>query len=318
METLLSVRNLSVAYKIGKKDLPAVSGINLDLNAGDSLAIVGESGCGKSTFGLSIPKLLPAEAVIKSGEIYLRDKNILLMNDSDLKNIRGGKIAYVFQDPLSCLNPVIKIEEQIRETLESHGYDDSLEENIIRLLSIVKLRDADRVSDSYPHQLSGGQRQRVMIAQALSCNPELLIADEPTTALDVTTQGEILGLLSDLISEFRLTLIFITHNFQIIGSVASKIAVMYAGEIVEEGNTSEVFKSPGHPYTRALISIIPKNIERLNRFNAIPGDLPDLSVLRSGCRFFPRCSSRTQRCEREDPVLIQEGNRKIRCFNPCL
>jgi len=268
METILSIKNLSVQYIVGKKIVPALKNVSVSLNRNDALGIVGESGSGKSTLGLSILNILPKEAKITDGEVCFRDRNIFQLNKEEIQTIRGGKISIIFQDPLSSLNPVIKISEQIRETLKVHHQDFS-DKKIKELFEMVQLANFYGIKDSYPHQLSGGMRQRIMIAQALASNPEILIADEPTTALDVTIQKEILELLKKLIKEFNLTVIFITHNFGIVYDICSRIAVMYNGEIIEEGKTSEILKNPKHPYTRSLLSVIPRSKQKIKRFDVI-------------------------------------------------
>lgn len=316
MEKILSIENLSVEYTVGKKIIPAVRNVSLTLNRGVSLAIVGESGCGKSTLGLSILNLLPKEAKITYGKIIFHSQDILRLDKKELQKIRGGKIGIIFQDPLSSLNPVIKISEQIRETLKIHSRDFS-DKKIEELLETVQLNNPKIIKNYYPHQLSGGMRQRIMIAAAVATKPEIIIADEPTTALDVTIQKEILELIKKLIKEFNLTVIFITHNFGIISDLCNKISVMYAGEIVEEGGISEIIKNPKHPYTKALLSAIPKTGKyNLERFNTIPGNVPDLACLPDGCKFNPRCPRKIEKCIKEEPQLEQKENRLLRCFNP--
>jgi oligopeptide/dipeptide ABC transporter ATP-binding protein len=312
---LLSVENLSIEYLVGDRHVPAVRNVSFCLEKKNSLAIVGESGCGKTTLGLSILKLLPNEARITHGSISLDGTDILKLKGEELRKIRGGRIGCVFQDPLSSLNPVIKIGEQMRETLDVHGLDTS-DEKIKTSLQMVQLGDTARVMESYPHQLSGGMRQRVMIAQALCAGPEILIADEPTTALDATIQKEILELLKKLTDELGLTLIFITHNFGIISGICKKIAVLYAGAIVEEGDTYEVFRHPRHPYTKALLSIIPKTGTKAHSFNTIPGSPPDPAILPAGCKFNPRCTRAIEKCRIQEPELVEQGSCLLRCFNP--
>ncbi|MBI5573769.1 MAG: ABC transporter ATP-binding protein [Elusimicrobia bacterium] len=314
MEKILSIKNLSVEYTVGKKIIPAVRDVSLTLNKADSLAIVGESGCGKSTLGLSILNLPPKEARISDGKIIFHEQDILRLDEKELQKIRGGKIGIVFQDPLSSLNPVIKISQQLRETLKMHHQDFS-DEQIEKLLEMVQLGNPKIIKNQYPHQLSGGMRQRTMIAMAISTKPEILIADEPTTALDVTIQKEILELIKKLMKEFNLTVIFVTHNFGIISDICNKIAVMYAGEIVEKGETLDIIKNPRHPYTKALLSAIPKK-HNVGKFNAIPGNVPDLSFLPDGCKFNPRCPRKIEKCVKEYPQLEQKENRLLRCFNP--
>ncbi|HAX62078.1 MAG TPA: peptide ABC transporter ATP-binding protein [Elusimicrobia bacterium] len=314
MDKILSIENLFVEYTVGKKIIPAVRNVSLTLNKADSLTIVGESGCGKSTLGLSILNLLPKEARIIDGKIIFHEQDILRLGEKELQKIRGGKIGIVFQDPLSSLNPVIKISQQLRETLKIHQRDFS-DDKIEKLLETVQLSEPKIIKNYYPHQLSGGMRQRIMLAMAIATKPEILIADEPTTALDVTIQKEILELIKKLMREFNLTVIFITHNFGIISDICNKIAVMYAGEIVEEGGTSEIIKNPRHPYTKALLSAIPKT-HKVKRFNTIPGNVPDLSAMPDGCKFHPRCPRKIEKCAKEEPQLKQKENRLLRCFNP--
>ncbi|MFH1540378.1 MAG: ABC transporter ATP-binding protein [Elusimicrobiota bacterium] len=327
MEKILSIENLSVKYIVNsstagkKKTIPAVRNVSLSINKADSLGIIGESGCGKSTLGFSILNLLPKEAKIISGKIIFNNQNILSsadesarqLNEKELQKIRGGKIGIIFQDPLSSLNPVIKISEQIRETLKIHNQDFS-DNKIEKLLEMVQLNNSKIIKNYYPHQLSGGMRQRIMIAMAIASNPEIIIADEPTTALDVTIQKEILELIKKLVKELSLTVIFITHNFGIISDICNRLVVMYAGEIVEEGETSEIIKNPKHPYTKALLSAIP-NVHNFRKFSTIPGNVPDLLSLPDGCKFNPRCSMKTERCVKEYPQLEQKQNRLLRCFN---
>jgi len=315
METILSIENLTAEYIVRQKVIPAVRNVSLSLNKSDSLAIVGESGCGKSTLGLSLLKLLPKEGKISGGRIIFRDQDIMQLSEKEMQQIRGGKIGIVFQDPLSSLNPVMKVSEQIREILRIHNQDFS-EEHIDKLLDDVQLDNPKRIRNSYPHQLSGGMRQRIMIAIAIASKPEILIADEPTTALDVTIQKEILELIKKLIRELNLTLIFITHNFGIVSEISNRIAVMYAGEIVEEGKTSEIIRTPKHPYTKALLSAISKLHKKSERFNTIPGGVPDLASLPDGCKFNPRCQKKIDICVKEYPQLEQKENRLLRCFNP--
>ena len=315
METILSIENLSVDYKLGRKIYHAVNNVSLILNKNDSLAVVGESGCGKTTLGMSLLNILPKEAEVVDGKIYFYNRDILNLNKNDITKIRGGRISMIFQDPLSSLNPVIRIGEQLRETLKTHRQDFSTGK-IEKILNAVQLADAGLIMNSYPHQLSGGMRQRIMIAQALCSGPEILIADEPTTALDVTTQKEILDLLKNLIKEFNLTLVFITHNFNIIAELCKRLAVMYAGEIVEEGILKEIFKNPKHPYTKELLSIITNIDSSSRKFNAIPGEAPDLSALTTGCYFAPRCKREIEKCKLRHPEIEYDGNRQFRCFNP--
>ncbi|MEW6558163.1 MAG: ABC transporter ATP-binding protein [Elusimicrobiota bacterium] len=314
METILSIENLSVEYTIGKKIIPVVRDVSFTVDKNDSIAIVGESGCGKTTIALSILNLLPKEAKITAGKVFFYNQQILQSGTKQLQKIRGKKIGFIFQDPLSSLNPVIKIGEQLRETLKIHGAV-STDAEIEKLLKMVQLDNPERIINSYPHQLSGGMRQRVMIAQALVPSPEILIADEPTTALDTTIQKEILELIKKLRSELNLTVLFITHNFAIASDICNRIIVIYAGEIVEAGTTTEILKYPEHPYTKALLSAIPKRAIKQTRFTTIAGSVSDLIMFPQGCKFQTRCPKKIEKCIIEQPQLKPKGTKLLRCFN---
>jgi len=338
----LEIKNLLVEYYRRKRIIPAVRNVSLTLNEGETLGIVGESGCGKSTLALAILRLIqPNEGKITAGEILFPvtgDRlqvtsnewvDLLKLPDEELQKIRGGKIAMIFQDPFTSLNPVIRIGEQIAETLRVHqqramspalarksgvNSEQRVKEKAVEILRQVRIPEPERVYNSYPHQLSGGMQQRVMTGMAISSKPKILIADEPTTALDVTTQKEILELLNSLKKELDMSIILITHNFGIIAQYTNRVAVMYAGEIVEEGGTREIFSKPLHPYTSALIRSLPKLKETTNRLSVIPGQVPDLLNLPSGCKFHPRCEKKMDICSKEEPYLTGLNEQKVSCF----
>ncbi len=334
MQNLLEIKNLSVEYYRRKKIIPAVRSVSLGIDKNETLGIVGESGCGKSSLALAILRLIqPNEGKISQGEILFRLQiadyklpivdngwvDILKLPDEELRKIRGGKISIIFQDPFTSLNPVIRIGEQVGETIKIHqlqvtGERLPVKNKVLELLRQVKIAEPERVFDSYPHQLSGGMLQRVMIALAISANPKVLIADEPTTALDVTTQRQILELLKTLKKELNTSIILITHNFGIISEYADRVAVMYAGKIIEEGKVKEIFTSPLHPYTQALIRSLPRSGEKPSRLSAIPGQVPDMLSLPSGCKFNPRCEKKMDICLSAEPGSFPVKQRKVSCF----
>lgn len=268
---MLALRNLSIDFGKGAGRVQAVKGINLTIAAGETLALVGESGSGKSVTGLSLTRLLPEPpAVYSGGEILFEGQDVLKMGPADLRRLRGGKIAYIFQEPSTSLNPVFTIRNQIAEALELHRPEvEDIDAEVVRCLDMVGIVDPAKRLHDYPHQLSGGMQQRVMIAMALACRPQLLVADEPTTALDVTVQAQILDQLRLLKGQVKMAMLLITHNFGIIGGIADRVAVMFRGNIVEEGTTQSVLKNPQHPYTKALIECIPKLGQRRRRLTTI-------------------------------------------------
>lgn len=317
---LLKIKNLSVDYFRKGKIIPAVRNVSLNLDRGSTWGIAGESGCGKTTFALSILKLISSHEGKIKGSVLFKNKEILTMPDEELRSIRGNEIGIVFQDPFSSLNPVIKIGDQIDEAILIHHPEISKKEarsKTLALLSHVRIHDAERIYHSYPHQLSGGQRQRVMIAMAISNRPKLLIADEPTTALDVTIQKEILELLISLQKELGMAIILVTHHFGIISETTDQLAVFYGGEIVEEGKTKEVIQNPQHPYTQSLLKALPQRksqYKKKERLFVIPGSPPDPTKLPSGCIFHPRCPFVIDRCKTEVPLLREiPENRKASC-----
>lgn len=257
---LLDVNDLRITFVTEDGEVPAVKGISFSVEAGETVAVVGESGSGKSVTALSLARLVPTPpARYDSGKILFQGEDVFAMNASRLRQLRGGKIAYVFQEPSTSLNPVFRVRHQIAEAIELHREDvTDVKAEILRLLDLVGIRDAARAIDAYPHQLSGGMQQRVMIAMALACQPALLVADEPTTALDVTIQAQILDLLRDLKKKLSMSVLLITHNFAIVANLADRVLVMYKGQIVEQGSAREILKNPKHPYTKALLACIPK------------------------------------------------------------
>jgi oligopeptide transport system ATP-binding protein len=308
MEPLLEVRDLRTQFFTQDGVVKAVDGVSFHLMPGETLGLVGESGCGKSITALSIMRLIPSPpGKIVSGEIIFEGEDILRMNDDEMRSIRGRKIAMIFQDPMTSLNPVLTINRQISEALELHlGMSkQQARQRAIELLKMVGIPNAEQRVDQYPHQFSGGMRQRVMIAMALSCNPSLLIADEPTTALDVTIQAQILYLIRTLQHEHNTALILITHDLGVVAGMTDRINVMYAGHIVETAPTEELFENPRHPYTVGLLNSIPRlDAPRKERLNPIRGLPPDLIDLPDMCPFVPRCDLAREKCSEKNPPLF--------------
>ncbi|MBO9307328.1 ABC transporter ATP-binding protein [Thermomicrobium sp.] len=308
MEPLLEVRDLRTQFFTQDGVVKAVDGVSFHLMPGETLGLVGESGCGKSITALSIMRLIPSPpGKIVSGEIIFEGEDILRMNDDEMRSIRGRKIAMIFQDPMTSLNPVLTINRQISEALELHlGMSkQQARQRAIELLKMVGIPNAEQRVDQYPHQFSGGMRQRVMIAMALSCNPSLLIADEPTTALDVTIQAQILDLIRTLQHEHNTALILITHDLGVVAGMTDRINVMYAGHIVETAPTEELFENPKHPYTVGLLNSIPRlDAPRKERLNPIRGLPPDLIDLPDMCPFVPRCDFAREKCSEKNPPLF--------------
>ncbi|MEM1550246.1 MAG: ABC transporter ATP-binding protein [Candidatus Methanomethylicia archaeon] len=302
---LLKVRNLKTYYQTTRGFVKAVDDISFEVNKGEVLGLAGESGCGKTTAALSIIRLLPPNGKIMSGEIIFGGKNILDMIEEDLRKIRWKEIAIIFQGAMNALNPVMKIGDQIAEAIMMHEKVSKKDawERAEKLLEIVGI-NSSRAKD-YPHEFSGGMRQRAMIAMALACNPQLLIADEPATALDVIVQAQILNLMRELKDKFNLSMILITHDLSIIAETCDKVAIMYAGKIVEYAPTKIIFKNPLHPYTTGLINAFPNIRERKKKLTSIPGTPPDLLNPPSGCRFHPRCPYAMEKCSKIEPKAIE-------------
>lgn len=317
-ETLLSVEYLRIVFGPPGREQVAVDGVNLSLSEGEVLGIVGESGCGKSLTALSILGLVPKPAGrVDHGKILLRGRDIVKCSDPELNQIRGKEISMIFQEPMTALNPVFKVGEQIAETIRVHeGISHRLARGrALELLELVGISNPNQRVDQYPHELSGGMRQRVMIAIALACRPKILIADEPTTALDVTIQAQILSLLKDLQREFGMAVILITHDLGVVAQVVDRVMVMYAGRTVEHGTVTDVFEGPSHPYTKLLLESIPSLEHDRERLQTIAGMVPSLSNLPKGCRFHPRCPSRREQCIEQVPTMVNvERNHQAACI----
>jgi oligopeptide/dipeptide ABC transporter ATP-binding protein len=319
METLLSIENLKTHFFTSSGVVKAVDGVNLTVPKGGRIGIVGESGCGKSVTALSILRLVSPPGKIVEGKILLEGKvDLLSLPEPEMRKIRGGRIAMIFQEPMTSLNPVFTVGNQIEEAAALHQDlpKNKRWETVIESLRLVRIPDPERVAKSYPHELSGGMRQRVMIAMALSCRPDLLIADEPTTALDVTIQAQVLALLKELQEKLRMAFILITHDLGIIAETVDQVAVMYAGRVVEQAPTIDLFERPRHPYTRALLKSLP-SLDRKGRLQTIPGAVPDLACLPKGCAYQERCEKVEARCREEEPDLFEWGRgHRGRCFYP--
>ncbi|WP_163972118.1 ABC transporter ATP-binding protein [Oceanobacillus halotolerans] len=318
MASLLNIENLKTYFFQKKHVVPAVDGVDLKLNKGETVALVGESGSGKSMTSLSIMGLVPKPGgEIVDGKIMLEDINLTELSEDDMCKVRGKEISMIFQEPMTSLNPVLTIGEQLVEVITYHqGVNRaSAVEKAIELLQIVGFSRAEEIIRDYPHRLSGGMRQRVMIAMAMSCNPKLLIADEPTTALDVTIQAQILELLKNLTKEFDTSILLITHDLGVVSELAERVIVMYAGEIVEEAPIDEIFDEPYHPYTEGLIKSVPTLTGEIERLYSIKGNVPSPDSLPKGCRFASRCNKVFGRCLEEKPQLKSISNsRSVRCF----
>ena len=318
--SLLEVKNLHTYFKTKKGIVKAVNDVTYSLDEGKTLGIVGESGSGKSVSAMSIIKLLDGNGWIESGSVTFNGRDILSCTEKDMYHIRGNEISVIFQEPMTSLNPVFTVERQIGEVLRIHQNMTKKEAyaKAVSLLADVKIPNPERVAKQYPFQLSGGMRQRVMIAMALACKPKLLIADEPTTALDVTIQAQILKLMNDLKRQTGTSILFITHDLGVIHEMADEVAVMYCGQIVEKADAKEIFHKSvySHPYTEGLMISIPRlNTPKGKRLDAIPGAVPNPLYLPKGCKFAPRCKYCTQKCLEEEPPLTEVGpNHLVRCF----
>ena len=312
---LLSIRDLHIEFYKDGQVLPAVDGISLDVAAGETLCLVGESGCGKSVTALSIARLVPTPpARYAGGEIHLNGQDVLRMSPAELRKIRGSVVSYVFQEPSASLNPVFRVGRQILESLKLHRPDAATDSEVLRLLKLVGIPAPESRVKDYPHQMSGGMQQRVMIAMALASQPRLLVADEPTTALDVTIQAQIIELLRELKEKLGMAILLITHNLGIVGDIADRVAVMYAGQVVEQAPARELLIRPLHPYTRALMNSVPRLGGSTGRLSAIGGNVPQLGAFPGGCRFHPRCPKAQAECSVKSPQLVVvEPGRSVRC-----
>ncbi len=301
-KNLLRIDDLHVSFFTDYGEVKAVRGISIDINPKEVVGLVGESGCGKSITSFSILNLIPRPGKITKGNIFFKEDNIAEFKQEDMIKLRGKNISMIFQEPMTSLNPVFRIGDQIGEIYKYHTdiSKSDIKLKVIRLLDKVQIPNAENVYNYYPHQLSGGMRQRVMIAMAITLKPDLLIADEPTTALDVTVQAQILKLLFDLQKESDMAILFITHDLAVISEIADRIYVMYSGQVMESGTRDDVFNKPSHPYTKALFSAIPGYKGNYKELNAIPGTLPDNINLISGCSFHPRCEYAKDICRNQD------------------
>jgi len=313
VHTTLKIKDLSVEYHTFDGIVKAVNNLNLEVKKGESIGLVGETGAGKTTTALSILKLLPYAGHVVNGEIEFNGKSLLKASEQEMYRIRGNKISMVFQDPLTSLNPVYNIGTQIRDVL-THHQSLNKEEAIEKAKEMIELVGipSNRLNE-YPHQFSGGMRQRVGIALALACNPELLIADEPTTALDVTIQAQILALMTELKQKFQMSLIMITHNLGIVAEVCDSVAVMYSGEIIEIGSVKKVFNNPMHYYTKGLFGSVPSPDVKISRLNPIKGRMPDPKNLPKGCKFYPRCNAARPECLKMPELIKVEEDHFVAC-----
>lgn len=313
----MTVEDLTVGFESNQEQVKLLSNINFSIKEGETLGIVGESGCGKSLTSLSVMGLLPNPLRILSGKIKFKDNDLTLLGNKEINKLRGNEMAMIFQEPMTSLNPVFTIGNQIMEPIIAHLKVSKKEalDRAIELLNLVGIPAAESRVHEYPHQLSGGMRQRVMIAMMLACQPKLLIADEPTTALDVTIQSQILDLLQEMKERFNMSLIFITHDLGVLAKMADRVLVMYGGRVVESAPFRDIFKDPLHPYTKGLWKAIPKSDGVKQRLYTIPGNVPNPKDKISGCRFASRCEFVSQRCLESEPPLVKRGtSHKVACF----
>ncbi|MTW85815.1 ATP-binding cassette domain-containing protein [Virgibacillus dakarensis] len=315
-DVLLEVKGLHVHFVNKNNRIPAIEGVDFKIREGETLGIVGESGCGKSITSMSILKLLPPEAEIVDGDIYFKGSDLTELSKRQLTKIRGNEISMIFQEPMTSLNPVYTIGNQISEALRYH-YGLSKKQSkkrVIEMLKLVGIPAPEKRFYEYPHELSGGMRQRIMIAMALICNPDLLIADEPTTALDVTIQAQILELMKSLKNDFNTSIIMISHDLGVIAEMTDNVLVMYGGMVVENCDVKTLFENPLHPYTKGLLNSLPKVDERKEELNTIDGAVPSLSKMPAGCKFWPRCPYAMEICKTTRPDMFEKDNHKVRCF----
>lgn len=314
---LLDVQNLKTEFKVKRGIVNAVNNVSFSVDKGEILAIVGESGSGKSVTSLSIMGLIQKPGRVAGGSILFNDEDLSRKSVREMNQIRGDKISMIFQEPMTSLNPVYKVGDQITESILTHTKMSKKEarEHAIEMLRLVGIPAPEQRVDDYPHQMSGGMRQRVMIAMALACNPELLIADEPTTALDVTIQAQILDLIKRLRDEIGMAVMLITHDLGVVAETADKVVVMYCGRVVEQADVTQLFEEPKHPYTQGLLASIPRMDQDVDRLYMIDGMVPDPTQLPMGCSFADRCEKCTEKCREAMPALTElEGGRQVRCF----
>ncbi len=319
-KALLTIENLETHFHVGKRVVKAVDGVSFAVQAGETLALVGESGCGKSVTAMSILRLVPEPPARIRGRIVFDGRDLLAMTPAEMRAVRGKEVSMIFQEPMTSLNPAYTVGDQIAEAVQAHGKVQKKEAwaRAVEMLGLVGIPSPAQRATEYPHQMSGGMRQRVMIAMALACNPKLLLADEPTTALDVTIQAQILDLIRKLVRELNTSLILITHDLGVVAEMAQRMAVMYAGRIVELGTVEEVFAAPRHPYTQGLMDSIPSlDGQRKQQLHAIEGVVPDLAHLPPGCTFAGRCEHARDLCRAERPPLTAlPGGRLTACHYP--
>ena len=314
---LLDVKNLETEFKVKRGTVKAVNGVSFQVDKGEILAVVGESGSGKSVTSLSIMGLIRDPGRVSGGEILFNGEDLLKKNHKEMEKIRGDRISMIFQEPMTSLNPVYRIKDQIMENILTHEKVSKEEgyKRAVKMLELVGIPDPEKRAHDYPHQMSGGMRQRVMIAMALSCHPELLIADEPTTALDVTIQAQILDLINRLRNELGMAVLLITHDLGVVAETADRVVVMYCGRVVEQASVMQLFTKPLHPYTRGLMDSIPRLDEDRDRLYMIKGIVPDPTNLPKGCPFADRCDHCMDKCREHMPKLVEtEEGRQVRCF----
>jgi oligopeptide/dipeptide ABC transporter ATP-binding protein len=312
---LLEIKNLQLDFRSSERSVRAIDGVSLSIGDGETVCLVGESGSGKSVTALSIGRLLPTPpAYYPAGEILLDGRDVLKASKRELRALRGRGVSYIFQEPGASLNPVFRVGAQIKESLKLHRPQAATDAEVVRLLKLVGIAAPETRARNYPHEMSGGMQQRAMIAMAIAAEPRLLVADEPTTALDVTIQAQILDLLVQLKRRLGMSLLLITHNLGIVGQIADRVAVMYAGQIVEIAPARQLLRRPLHPYTQALINSAPKLGATADHLANIPGSVPSPGAMPSGCRFHPRCTKARDDCSRNAPELIEvESGRQARC-----
>lgn len=317
-ETIVSVENLKTYFYTEDGVVPAIDGVSFEIRKGETLAIVGESGSGKSVTSLSIMGLIPSPpGRIEAGDIHFHNESLLDKTEKEMRQIRGNQISMIFQEPMTSLNPVYKIGDQIMESIILHQKltKNEAKKEVVRLLNLVGIPEPERRINQYPHELSGGMRQRVMIAIALACNPEVLIADEPTTALDVTIQNQILALMKKLKNETNMSIMLITHDLGVVAEMADRVVVMYSGQVVEQGDIYTIFENPKHPYTEGLLKSMPSVEKRSGKLYAIDGVVPNPLNLPKGCRFAPRCEYATDLCREEMPdIQSLSDDEVVRCW----
>lgn len=318
-QALLHIENLKTVISSKDGKLVPVDGVDITIPKGKTVGIVGESGCGKSMTAMSIMGLLPNTTHIEEGKILFQDMDLTKLNPKELRKITGDKISIIFQEPMTSLNPVIQVGKQVREAILLHEKvsKEEAKQRVIEIFRQVGIPEPERRYNAYPHQLSGGLRQRVMIGMAMVCNPDLLIADEPTTALDVTIEAQILHLMRQLQKDKGTSIMMITHNLGVVAEICDQVYVMYAGKVVESAEVHELFQNPKHPYTQGLLGALPKMDSR-QRLNSIDGMVPTLKDMPIGCRFAPRCPMATQKCREEQPALVDvTAGHQVRCFMSC-